>query len=279
MKSKLDLTLGHVKLNVANLSNEKRFYVEVIGLEILKEEESEVTLGKESKKLLTLYSGAHLLAPNKNDAGLYHFAILFESRGDLARTLHSVLDKRPDLFTGSADHLVSEAFYLNDPEGNGIELYFDRDKSLWNWENSKVQMASIYLNPEEYLTSHVVLEESRKSMSMGHFHLKVGNIEDARRFYVDILGFEITASYPGALFISVNGYHHHLGLNTWDSEGSRLRRETLGLHSIEFVLPSLDSLRQIRESLQANDISYHEDQSKMTFADPWGNQIVMVTHA
>lgn len=279
MTQPLDVSLSHVSLLVADLERESNFYTQVLGLQILTRTADSLTLGKHELPLLTLVAGKELKAAQSGDAGLYHFAILFESRGALARTLHTVLLKRPDLYTGSADHLVSEAFYLNDPEGNGIELYFDRERTLWNWAGGQVQMASIYLDPEEYLAKNVTLEEPNASVTLGHFHLKVGDIATAKHFYVDVLGFEVTASYPGALFISVKGYHHHLGLNTWESAGAQLRSQTLGLHAIEFRVPDEALLTQIAASLRAAKIPVTHTTGTLTCADPWGNHIRMVTHA
>ncbi len=278
MKKSLDLTLGQIELHVKNLDKEISFYKDVLNLEIIDSSATRATLGKHGHPLLQLITSD---APRAvaTHAGLYHFAILFESRGELARTVLSVLKHMPELYSGSADHLVSEAFYLNDPEGNGIELYFDREKTKWNWKNNQVEMATISLPPREYLESYVTLEEPNTSVRMGHFHLKVGDIELAKSFYVDVLGFEVTAAFPGALFISVNGYHHHLGLNTWESAHAGKRVETLGLKSIEFVLPDREALKRIEAKLSKAKISFASEKMSVTFQDPWGNHIRMITLA
>lgn len=279
MKPKLDLTPGRVELHVSDLNRERDFYTDVIGLEIQEELENSFTLGKDNISLLVLHAGKNLKSPKKTDAGLYHFAILFEKRSSLAHTLHSVLRKRPELFTGSADHLVSEAFYLNDPEGNGIELYFDRDKSLWNWEKSRIQMASNYLDPEDYLAKNITLEEPNTAIQMGHFHLKVGDITRAKQFYVDILGFDITAEYPGALFLSVGGYHHHVGLNAWESENADKRADSLGLKAIEFVVPTKTILETVEENLKENNVKFQNEPNALHVLDPWNNQIKLTINA
>jgi catechol 2,3-dioxygenase len=216
----------------------------------------------------------HLSAAHPTHAGLYHFAIVFASRGDLARIIYRVLSQKPQHFTGSADHLVSEAFYFTDPEGNGIELYYDRDRSEWTWENNQVKMATLYIDPAEYLQKYIVLEEPNKEVKMGHFHLKVGDIQKAQKFYIDILGFDITAELPGALFISVGGYHHHLGLNTWESMGSPERNQSLGLEQLELILPNKQDLKWLKDRLKENDIHFIEDENSVLFHDPWKNKIV-----
>lgn len=275
MNTKLDLIPGCVQLHVHNLKLLREFYTEVLGLTVVRERDNVVELGIKTTPLLILNANLTLARANESDAGLYHFAILFESRGDLARTLSKVLRMRPELFSGSADHLVSEAFYLNDPEGNGIELYFDREKTMWEWDGRHIKMASIYLDPNSYLEEYVTLEEENSSLRMGHFHLKVGNIQEAKRFYVDVLGFDVTAEYPGALFLSVGGYHHHVGLNTWESKNAGKRAETLGLKAIEFLLPNLGILESVEKRLQEKDIEFQKEPNSLRFRDPWSNMITM----
>jgi catechol 2,3-dioxygenase len=269
--------LGVVELQVKNLEVMTTFYHDVVGLELISEQTSSATLGSGRHVLLALHQDRDLSPAHPTHAGLYHFAILFSSRGDLARTIHRILTRTPHLFTGSADHLVSEAFYFNDPEGNGIELYFDRHRSTWKWENGQVKMASLYIDPVQYIESYLPLEEKESTTSIGHVHLKVGEIEKAKAFYVDILGFDITARLPEALFISVDGYHHHIGLNTWESKGSGERESSLGLKSFSFVFPDSKAFSVLRERLIQNKVPFVEQNAELIFHDPWKNQIVART--
>jgi catechol 2,3-dioxygenase len=268
------LKLGSIVLNVKDLAKMKDFYHIGMGLDVIKQAPTQIILGKEKKPLITLSHTMHLDVTDPTHAGLYHFAILFSSRGDLARMVYRILKKHPEKFSGSADHLVSEAFYFNDPEGNGIELYFDRDRSEWQWENNQVKMATIYLDPKKYLQKYIVLEEKNREIKMGHFHLKVGDLAKARNFYVDILGFDITAKLPGALFISVAGYHHHLGLNTWESLGAPLRDQSLGLEQLEFILKNQNDLQLLRDQLEKNAILFEDKSNSLLFHDPWNNKIL-----
>ncbi|HAN23267.1 MAG TPA: glyoxalase, partial [Microbacterium ginsengisoli] len=151
-----------------------------------------------------------------------HTAILFESRAALAAALYSVARHAPQTFTGSADHLVSQAFYFTDPEGNGIELYWDRARTAWSWTHGQVEMATLYLDPNAFLSEHLTEQAAAGSTagdaaSVGHVHLSVGDVATARAFYVDTLGFDATASMGNqALFVSAGGYHHHMAMNVWN---------------------------------------------------------------
>lgn len=267
------LSLGVVELHARDLKIMTTFYRDVIGLEMLKEEETSVTFGLGSTPLVILHEGGNLPQPGPGDAGLYHFAIVFASQSDLARHIHHILKTTPQYFTGSADHLVSEAFYFSDPEGNGIELYFDRDRSEWEWEDGYIKMATLYIDPMYYIEEHMDKDVKASGVHMGHFHLKVGSIEEAKAFYIDILGFDITAELPGALFISVGGYHHHIGLNTWESAGAGKRKETIGLKKIEFILPTHEDLNTVKQNLKTNTISIQDKHSSIKFSDPWNNFI------
>jgi catechol 2,3-dioxygenase len=168
---------------------------------------------------------------------------------------------------------VSEAFYFYDPEGNGIELYYDRDPKTWKWENGTIQMATLYIDPLEYIQRYIVLEEKDTKTAMGHIHLKVGDITVAKQFYVDVLGFEVTAELPSALFVSVDQYHHHIGMNTWESFGAEKRNESLGLASFEFILSEKQDVEKLKDRLQKHAIPFDQEGDTCTFRDPWNTQI------
>ncbi len=266
------LTLGPITLSVQNIQIMKQFYAEVIGLSLIAESVDRVTLGFKKTPLVILQQ-SDLQASHPRSAGLYHLAILFTSQRDLAHAVKRVVEKTPDLFSGSGDHLVSEAFYLTDPEGNGVELYYDRDRSVWQWEDGLVKMDSLYIPLPEYINTHAMTSGAHDGMQLGHVHLKVGDIQQAKKFYIDILGFTITSHMPSALFMSIGGYHHHLGMNTWESSGAKPRSDSLGLHTFEIVLPAQENLDALKERLKKAAVSFEEISRGILFKDPWNNSI------
>lgn len=268
-----DIKLGTIEINVFDLRLEKDFYHKIMEMEVLKENSKSVTLGLNNNPLITLHHSPHLEKAEEDHAGLYHFAILFSSRGELSRMIHKIATKTPQHFQGTADHMVSEAFYFQDPEGNGIELYYDRDKSLWKKENGQIKMASIFIEPNEYLKKYIALEEKNTEVKMGHFHLKVGDIKKAYDFYVNVLGFDVTAELPGALFVSVCGYHHHFGLNSWHSQGAPARTESLGLHKLQIILQDKNEIEELKIRLEDGKIKFSESENCLITQDPWGNKI------
>lgn len=270
------LSITGVTLNVLNLTTMTLFYREVIGFQVLTQTADTAVLGAGKTPLITLRFEPSLKRASSTVAGLYHFAILFSSQKHLAETLLKIFQVTPQLFTGSGDHLVSEAFYFNDPEGNGIELYWDRDQSDWEWAGNEVKMDVKYIDPNEYLNLHLAKNEDNESKRIGHMHLKVGNLIEAQQFYVDILHFEVTARLPQALFVSVDKYHHHIGLNTWESAGSLKRNDSLGLHSFQMELPK-EEVISLEKRLTDNSIDYQKQTDNLLFRDPWNNTIVVTT--
>lgn len=271
------LSVGNTILNVENISALQRFYQEGVGLELLAKSANEVTLGQGINKIISLSKAPGLHPAPHTTAGLYHNAIVFKSREQLADTLRRMFTNFPDSFIGSADHFVSEAFYFRDPEGNELELYYDRDKSTWKWENGRVKMGLEYIDPIEFIQKYGT-NTQEKEHRMGHVHLKVGDIDVARSFYVDTVGFDITAEMPQALFVSVGGYHHHIGMNTWQSVGARPRVNSLGLQSIELDLPSKNNLDDLVTRLENKKIEVVQKKNTISFADPWNNKINVFVH-
>jgi len=179
---------------------------------------------------------------------------------------------------GSSDHLVSEAFYFTDPEGNGIELYWDRPRDTWRWEQGTVAMDTIYLDPNQYLEAYLgqaaVERQAEATAGVGHVHLQVGDISTARQFYVSTLGFdETTALGDQALFVSAGGYHHHMAMNVWNSRGAGPRRDTLGLGEVLINVPNQDEVGKIAERLDFAKIQHHHTGEELRFNDPWNNQL------
>ena len=270
--------MGVVTLRVADLDAMTAFYRDVVTLDTMAETPQSVLLGRGGSPVVNLEQAPELKHASPGQAGLFHTAILFETQAALAAAVFSVASKAPNSFTGSADHLVSQAFYFDDPEGNGIELYWDRDKTLWSWNHGSVEMDTIFLDPNDFLREHLTPETMENprigGATVGHVHLSIGDIPTAEEFYVKHLGFDVTNNYGGtALFISAGGYHHHMGLNIWKSRGAGKRQFTLGLGQVDILLPSEDAVLETTERLThfGNNVLYD---GKTAFVDdPWGNLI------
>jgi catechol 2,3-dioxygenase len=172
----------------------------------------------------------------------------------------------------------SQAFYFSDPEGNGIELYWDRPRESWSWDGKNVVMDSLALPPQKYLQDHLTedaLEGQRGTEAgVGHVHLQVGDVQSAHDFYVGTLGFEKTAGWHGqALFVSAGGYHHHMAMNVWNSRGAGPRRDTLGLGEVLIEVPAGDDVGALADRLKAAGVAAHHTGAELRFEDPWRNRI------
>lgn len=271
--------MGAVTLLVGDLDAQTAFYRDVVTLQVLDAAGDTVTLGRAGRPLVILRHKRALRHAAPGSAGLFHTAILFETQTALAAALSSVAQRAPETFTGSADHLVSQAFYLTDPEGNGIELYWDRERTQWSWTHGQIEMGTLYLDPNAFLNEH--LDEASaagatlvEAASIGHVHLSVGDVTTARAFYVDALGFDVTASLAGsALFVSAGGYHHHMAMNVWNSRGAGPRMPALGLGRVDLALPHADGLGALAERLRDHGIDVRDDGQTIAFDDPWNNAI------
>ena len=272
-----DTAMGPVTLLVADLDGMTAYYRDVVTLQVLAAEGDTVTLGRAGRPIVVLKHEPLLHHAPRGSAGLYHTAILFESQPALAAALYSVARHAPHTFTGSADHLVSQAFYFTDPEGNGIELYWDRDRTQWSWTHGQVEMDTIFLDPNAFLREHLTPEAleggtAGEAASVGHVHLSVGDVATARAFYVDALGFDATATLGDtALFVSAGGYHHHMAMNVWSSRGAGPRMPALGLGRIDLELPDADALGELHERLRDHGFQTRDDGRTLSFDDPWSN--------
>ncbi|MFD1731060.1 VOC family protein [Deinococcus malanensis] len=220
------LTLGPVDLSVSDLERSVAFYQQVLGMAVLEQQPGTATLGAGALPLLQLTGRPGARPAPAGSSGLYHFAVLLPTRADLGRWVRHVA--KLGLRVGQSDHLVSEAFYLSDPDGHGIEVYRDRPRSEWQWDLDQVRMASDPIDIPGLLSepgAERPFDGLPDGTVMGHVHLRVGDLAATESFYRQVLGFDVVARWPGALFISVGGYHHHLGLNTWQSEGGRPPRK------------------------------------------------------
>src|SRR5690606_25868101 len=206
-----------VMLKVRDLSEMERFYRDILGLTILSKSRGRLRLGRGEQVLLELESDAGLARNDRHEAGLFHTAFLLPARVDLAHWLVHAAEQRVAL-QGASDHIVSEAIYLADPEGNGIEIYVDRPPSAWQDTSGKIRMSTDPLDMDGLLAEI----QGGKWQGMpdgsliGHVHLQVGDTAEAERFYGQILGFDIMLRYPGAAFMAMGGYHHQIAANVWN---------------------------------------------------------------
>lgn len=273
-----------VTLRVGDLELMSSYYSNALALEPVEERSrgSEVhrVLGRGSTPFVRLISTPGLPGVDVRQAGLFHTAFLFEDAPALAATVLRAAQDRRGSFTGSSDHLVSEAFYFTDPEGNGIELYVDRDRSEWTYERGDLQMATLFLDPNAYLERHLTQEVlsnvGAKPGKVGHVHLQVGDIPTARAFYLDTIGFEATVqTYPGALFASAGGYHHHIAMNTWNSGGAGPRAASLGLGEVAITVPTRDDLDALADRLTHRGLPFADDERSISADDPWGTKVTV----
>jgi len=222
------LRIGTVRLKVRDLDAVSTFYQSVLGLSPIETGNGRITLGTGSTPLLELAGDPSLSPLDPRQAGLFHTAFLMPTRADLARWIAHVAEARVPL-QGASDHLVSEALYLADPEGNGIEVYADRPVSRWHGAGGEITMSTDPLDLQDLLKSAEGTEWSGfpEGGSVGHVHLQVGDTGQADRFYRDVLGLDIAARYPGASFYGSGGYHHQLAGNVWNSRRAGRRPEDM----------------------------------------------------
>ncbi|WP_281887227.1 VOC family protein [Agromyces rhizosphaerae] len=274
--------MGAVTLRVADLDAMIRYYRDGVTLDLLSHDGPVAVLGRGTTPLVILQHAPELKHASPRSAGLFHTAVLFDDQAALAAAVYSVATRYPGTFTGSADHLVSQAFYFDDPEGNGVELYWDRDRTEWSWTHGSVEMATLFLDPNAFLQEHLTEQGMATDASgprlgdavVGHVHLSVGDIASAREFYVDRLGFETTATFgPQALFVSAGGYHHHMAMNTWKSAGAGRRQLALGLGRVEIVVPGADDVGELGERMAHFGVAARDDGRALEFDDPWDNVV------
>lgn len=271
-----DLHIKPSRLYVKDLPKVAAYYANTVKLDVLERTDNHVVFGHNQTLVLELVSKPDYTNEPLPSAGLFHNAIVYMSRSELARSVYNILVSAPDSFEGSADHLVSEAFYFHDPEFNGLELYYDRPRETWAWDNNGVKMDTRYLDPEAFILQYAN-EKPDPSKELGHVHLRVGDVPTARTFYVEQLGFDVTADIGSALFVSVGGYHHHLAMNTWASKGAGPRMPSLGLADIKLILPNDGSINSLADRLTDHKIRFEQKSSNLHVADPWGNKLVFAT--
>jgi catechol 2,3-dioxygenase len=276
--------VGLVALTVADLARSIAFYTRALGCTLLHRSDTDAVLGAGGTPLVLVRELRGAL-PWMTDAmtGLYHFAVLVPRRADLGAWLrhYLTLDFPPP---GQGDHVVSEALYLRDPDGHGIEVYADRPREGWRWVNGQVQMGGGPVDLRGILAEASGGDEPWPSLPpgtrLGHIHLQVGDIAQAEAFYHGVLGFDVVARMPTALFVSAGGYHHHIGMNTWHSQGAApAPADTARMRFFTLELPSDEARRALLARIEAAapvaaQVHPMNGGNAVVFQDPWQNVIV-----
>lgn len=266
--------VDHAHLVVMDLPMMSDWYQKIMGLSVLERSPSGLTLGAGGRPLLTLSTDGKAARASRRTPGLFHNAFLVPNRRELSRWLAHAAHGGVQL-TGASDHLVSEAIYLDDPEGNGIEVYRDRSREDWNYQpDGMVEMATLPLDLQR-LYDEAPRDEAWTGLpedsAMGHIHLQVSDIPQADAFFRDVLGLDLMARYPGASFFASGKYHHHVAANVWNSRGAAKREPAMsGLadYTIRFTEPG--RLEQAVERLEKMEIATTRQGGVVSLVDPWG---------
>jgi catechol 2,3-dioxygenase len=275
--SRTPLHIGAVGLIARDLDRLTNYYRDLLGLAVIKRNDKLARLGVGGTTLIEIEHRPNAKPDDPAQAGLYHTAFLMPTRQDHARwIMHITRNQVP--ISGASDHGVSEAFYLDDPEGNGIEVYNDRPRERWNWENGLVTMPTKQLDIEAILRevdpATATYLEAPAGLRIGHVHLRVGNIEKAEKFYRGALGLDLTRRRGGATFMSSGGYHHHVGANVWHSDGAGTRdddRTGLAWFSVEAADDTAydDAIARLKTA----DESVNAAMGGIETADPFGTRV------
>ena len=276
-----DTAIRTVRLTVSDSARARDFYERALGLQASELPDGTLALGVGAARPVVELRG-DLSAPplNRRAPGLYHLAILVPSRRDLAFALARLADARWPL-DGASDHLVSEALYLSDPDGNGIEIYRDRPREQWPRAGDRLEMATLPLDLRDVLgelsDGHGLQRLAPEGTRIGHVHLQVADLAESEAFYNGVLGFDVTVrGYPGAVFVSAGGYHHHIGLNTWHSAGASPRPAgSVGLRSFEVVLPDRGALETVLARVRSAGIPVDDRDRGKLVRDPSGNGVLL----
>jgi catechol 2,3-dioxygenase len=268
-------TIAEVHLTISDLDRSIAFYTDRLGFRVHRRDASSATLGAGGPDLLVLVRSP--TAPRvRGTTGLYHFAILVPSRRELARSLGRLVETSTRM-QGAADHGVSQALYLADPDGNGIEIYWDRPRAAWPFHDGRLEMTTDPLDLEDLLAQQPHATESRNTLAagtlIGHVHLHVANLRDAEAFYVGLLGFDLMQRFgASALFVSAGGYHHHVGLNTWAGVGAPPPPDgAIGLRHVVVRFPNVTAREAVIERLRAAS----QPVDGALVRDPSGNAILL----
>ncbi len=268
--------LGRVRLQVTDLPRSLAFYIGVLGFRVIAQRAGVAELGAhgDDRVILELHAGATRPVPRGGHQGLFHFAILLPDRASLGRFFVHLADV--GVRAGASDHLVSEAIYLHDPDGLGIEVYADRPRESWKHVNRELTMSTVALDARAVgeAGGGAPWVGMPAGTVLGHVHLHVASLDAARAFYHDALGLDLVVwSYPGALFFSAGGYHHHLGTNTWAAAQPSAAADEARLIDWEIVVPDATSVDAARASVAAGGHLPVDAPGGWTASDPWGTTL------
>ncbi len=269
-----------VSLTSRDAASMREFYGGVLGFEEIPEQSGATAflLSPDLASRILVESDPRSVHRSPSAPGLFHLAILYPDAAALGRTLRRLIAEGYPL-DGAADHLVSQAVYLRDPEENGLELYIDRPREEWPQKEGELQMGTEYLDLEPILRAGAELRPRDAGSRIGHIHLQVSNLERSGKFYQTVIGFEVTQrSFPGALFLSAGGYHHHLGINVWRSRGKPpAPANAAGLRGFRLAVPSLSAVHEVRDRAAENGIPAAPDGDRsVTIADPDGIPVTIL---
>ena len=272
-----------IDLRVRDLKTSIEFYVYQLGLKEIERTDNEIIISSDGKYpyMFKLTEESNAPVRIKGTTGLYHIAVLFPDRKELARVFMRLFANKIK-FQGFSDHLVSEAIYLSDPDGNGIELYADKPRDTWIWKNDEVMMDSLPLDLSEItneLYDREVWNGIHPDTKLGHIHLNVSDLRNTEEFYNEILGFNISNySYPGAKFFSAGGYHHHIAGNTWTTNKKLYRNEkSLGMTSYTIKITSKEYLKNLKENLTGSVHFIKGNDNELKMKDPDGNIMKIIS--
>ena len=270
--------VGQVNLKVSDLERSLQFYQKIIGFSILNQTDKTATLTADGQHpLLTITQPEQATRGQQPSVGLYHFALLLPTRSDLANLVRYFAQM--GLPFASGDHLVSEAIYFNDPDGNGIEIYADRDPQTWTWQSNQVEMATLAVNFEDLLknTPTKPWQALPKETVMGHVHLQVADLAKSENFYVNGLGFQVVSRYGRqALFLSDNGYHHHLAFNTWaEAPATKPLENQVGLIGFTLIYANEGKRQAAIAGLEKIGVRVLKEKEDFVALDPSGDRILL----
>ena len=273
--SRTPLHIGAVGLTVRDLDGVAAFYRDVLGLTMIERSGGVARLGAGGVAFLELEERRDARPDDNRTAGLYHTAFLMPTRADLARWVLQMAANRTPI-TGASDHLVSEAIYLDDPEGNGVEVYVDRPPDKWRWEDKLIAMTTDQLDFDDLVraANATSYDGAPDGLRIGHVHLRVGDVATAEKFYLSGIGLDLTRRRHGATFMSSGGYHHHVAGNVWHSAGAGRRDEDragLAWFSIES-----DDVAALAGRLQAAGFATAPRAVGIEASDPWGTRVRIV---
>ena len=274
--SRTPLHVGAVALKVRDLNRLTAFYREVIGLAVLEQSGDRTALGAGGIPFVHLEHDPQAKPDDTREAGLYHTAFLMPTRADLARwVLHVARNKFP--LTGASDHAVSEAFYLDDPEGNGVEVYSDRPADTWQWTGNDLRITTEPLDIDDILREvprNAAFAGAPDGLRIGHVHLRVGDVARSEAFYRDALGLDVTRRRHGASFLSSGRYHHHIATNVWHSAGAGQRDEhRAGLAWLALESADAEAVDRLAARLAQAGVQFALTPEGIEVADPWGTRL------